>query len=319
LWATITDDEPTCTPGRREDSPAVIRAWDHFYNNTDGIRDELATLWGRIAAEFANEPAVAGYDLLNEPGSASSMILTMNGLTAFYRQAEAAIRAAEAKAAAPGHIIFFEPGVDGIPSGFGLRIENSVYAAHNYFEVFNPLPLEFGFWLFDFLGMLYGSPVWNGEYNSFSDDDDWIIRYAALDDQYLQAGGAWWQWEQECGDPHNVMYPPTPEWIEQQRLNCGNARFGIQVCLDRAYPRAAPGRLTSLGAVPCDGHLTLTGNTAAPGEADLWIPSTSEDEPVVTGAGIGSIETERVNGGWRLFVMASGDYSIEVEPTEVSR
>jgi endoglycosylceramidase len=80
-WATFTDGAPTCTPGGREESPAVRRAWDNFYANRDGIRDELAGLWGQLAAEFADQAGVAGFDLLNEPGTANEG--TSEGLTAF--------------------------------------------------------------------------------------------------------------------------------------------------------------------------------------------------------------------------------------------
>ena len=42
-------------------------AWRAFYANDRGIRDELVRAWGTIAKAFRTEPAVAGYDLLNEP------------------------------------------------------------------------------------------------------------------------------------------------------------------------------------------------------------------------------------------------------------
>jgi endoglycosylceramidase len=316
-WATFTDGEPTCTPGRREDSPAVVRAWDHFYRNTDGIRDELAELWGFIAEEFADDDGVAGYDLLNEPGSGSSPTLTMQGLTDFHRSAAESIRAAERRAGSPGHVLFLEPGIEGIPHGFGLGIENSVFAGHMYFEVFNPLSLDFGFALFDLLGRIYDAPVWSGEYNHFGDSesaDAWMARYATLEDRYRTSGGAWWQWEQECGDPHNAMWPPTLEWIEQQRARCGDARFPVRACLDRAYPRAAPGRLTGLSASPCGEGLVVTGVTGRTSVADLWFPSASADAPVVTGDGVQAVAARRVEGGWRIDVTVNGAYRIEVAP-----
>jgi len=165
------------------------------------------------------------------------------------------------------------------------------------------------------MSRLYAAPLWIGEYNKFSDqesNDAWLTRYAQLEDQWLQDGGTWWQWEQECGDPHNTMWPPTPEWLEEQVERCGDARFDIRVCMNRGYPRAAPGRLTSLNAVPCDGPVSVAGTTGQPGEADLWVPSQSEDEPVVTGTGIGAFDAVKVVGGWRVFVAVDGDYAIDV-------
>ncbi len=321
-WATYTDGEATCTPGRREESPAVIRAWDNFYANRDGVRDELAELWGFIAARFADNPGVAGYDLINEPGNGSDIISTRDGLSAFYRSAIDAIRDAEGQAGSPGHIIFFEPSAMGIPPEFSLRDESLVFAPHNYFESIVDGPeglLDFSFWLYAAAGLIYGTPLWIGEYNCFSDsetNDAWTTRYAALEDRYIFDGGAWWQWEQECGDPHNAMWPPTQEWIDEQVLRCGDARFELRACLNRAFPRATPGRLTAMSDENCDGNLIMAGSTDTPGIADLWIPGDSDTEPTVTGEGIDSFAARRVDGGWRIDVSVGGDYSINVTPAD---
>ncbi len=75
-WATITDDQPHYTGAVWSDayliSPAVQTAFDHFWNNTPasdgvGIQDHYAQLWKYIAERYADEPAVIGYDLMNEP------------------------------------------------------------------------------------------------------------------------------------------------------------------------------------------------------------------------------------------------------------
>jgi len=318
LWATFTDGEPTCTPGRREESPAVIRAWDSIYQNREGIRDELAELWGAIAAAFADHPGIAGYDLLNEPGNGSGLLATGIGLSGFYRDAIAAIRQSEAEAGSQGHIIFFEPSVFGVPPETDLGGDGLVFAAHNYFESILGGPeglLDFSFWVYDLLGKLYGTTLWIGEYGSFSSPENneaWMARFGALEDAYLWSGNTWWQWEQECGDPHNMQYPPTPEWIERQQERCGDARMAPTKCSARAYPRAAPGRLTSLESTTCDGNLRVTGSSQQQGTADLWIPSQSENEPAVTGVGINIIEAVKVTGGWRIAVKVDGDYVIEV-------
>jgi len=319
-WATFTDDEPTCTPGSREESPAVRRAWDNFYGNRDGIRDELVELWSLIAAEFADHPGVAGYDLLNEPGNGTDLRLTYQGLTAFYRDALAAIRAAETRRGSPGHIVFFEPSVHGVPPAFNLSDDNLIFAPHNYFESIVQGPeglLDFSFWLYQGLGRLYRTDLWCGEYGSFGDEETneaWMARFAELEDRFLFAGGAWWQWEQECGDPHDVnyAYPPTPEWIEQQAATCGDARMRPTLCVSRAYPRAAPGQLTSLAATPCGESLSIAGRTESTGTADLWFPSASSDEPIVTGSGIASVYFTAVPGGWRIGVRVEGEYIITV-------
>jgi hypothetical protein len=191
-------------------------------------------------------------------------------------------------------------------------------APHNYFESIVKGPeglLDLSFVLYDLLGRLYDRTLWIGEYNSFSDpetNEAWTRRFAALEDQFLVSGGAWWQWEQECGDPHNAQYPPSPQWIEEQRERCGDARFDLTTCLSRAYPLATPGRLESLRVESCGGYLVVTGTTDLPSTADLWVPSVSPSEPVVTGAGIEPVTLRRVEGGWWIDVGVVGEYVIEV-------
>ncbi len=91
-WATITDGADTCNDGTRENSEAVRTAWDSFYSNRDGIRTELVHTWHAVAQSFAGDPAVAGYDLLNEPDEGHDVTASMAGLTTYYQQAIAAIR-----------------------------------------------------------------------------------------------------------------------------------------------------------------------------------------------------------------------------------
>jgi endoglycosylceramidase len=85
-WATITDSLPHATGAIWSDSylisPAVQRAFDHFWNNTPaadgvGLQDHYAATWKFIAGKFAGHPGVAGYDLMNEPfnGSQGAAIL----------------------------------------------------------------------------------------------------------------------------------------------------------------------------------------------------------------------------------------------------
>lgn len=320
-WATYTDGFPTCTPESREDSPAVRRAWENFYGNRDGIRTELSKLWGTLAAHYADEPTIAGFDLLNEPGPGFDADGTIVGLTAFYREAIGAIRSAEAVAGGRGHIVFFESTVHGgfVPFDFSDD-PNLLWTPHNYAESIGPKITGLMDLLFGAQRLLragYGTAMWTGEYGFFGDDDaEKMARYAPLDDATLAdggAGGTWWQWEQECGDPHDVSgaYPPSEQWVLDQIGRCGDSRSDL-VCSDRAYPRAVPGRLTGVWT-GCRGPLTVAGTTATAASADLWFPTSSATPPTVSGPGVGAVEATRVGtSGWRLTVMVSGSYRIDV-------
>ena len=323
LWATYTDDQPTCTPGRREESPAVIRAWTNFYANREGIRDELAGVWGRIAREFADHPGVAGFDLLNEPGEAEEN--TWDGLSDFYRVTIDAIREAEAEVEGRGHILFFEPSVNATLPDTDLHDDPQlVFAAHNYLGSINGSEdlLEDSFGLYGWMAEQYGGrTVWIGEYGTFSTkerNDEYMTKYATYEDVFPSSGGAWWQWAQRCGDPHSVQHPPTEEWLEEQQAKCDDRSYTRRYsdpparCMDRAYPRATPGRLISIGEGACDGNLVITGETETPGDVDLWFPSDTDMEPVIGGEGLSSFDVKKVPGGWRIAATVEGAYKIEV-------
>lgn len=76
-WATITEGNPHIKKGAiwsdaYFDSPAVQNALDNFWDNTPasdgmGIQEHYARAWKHVAERYANEKAVIGYDLMNEP------------------------------------------------------------------------------------------------------------------------------------------------------------------------------------------------------------------------------------------------------------
>ena len=322
-WATFTDGQETCTPdGKRENSPAVQAAWNNFYGNRDGIRDEYASLWHFIATQFAGNPGVAGFDLLNEPGVGSSFDGAAAGLAVAYRQAIPQIRLAEREVApnAPTHPIFFEPVFGGfplVPVDFSDD-PNLVLAPHTYAESFDDISgfLDLSLNGYQLAGSAYRTPVFLGEYGAYRDagfNQAWTSRVHRLVDGLRYAGDTWWQWEQSCGDPHNTAYPMTDADVLQRIPSCADSR-SIQACPTRPAPRAVPGRLTSLDAVPCgSGPMTVGGTTPAASTADLWFPSTSSSPPTVTGTGIDHVTTDAVPGGWRVFVgVAAGVYQISL-------
>jgi endoglycosylceramidase len=322
-WATFTDGVATCTPDRREDSPAVKRAWGAFYANRDGIRDELAELWGWIAAAFADDPGVAGFDLLNEPGYSFDQPSTLTGLAAFYRSAIREIRAAERAAGARSHVVFFEPTVNGpfVAPDFSAD-PHLVFAPHNYAESIGPSVPGLLELLTGALGLLadaYGTTTWIGEYGNFSSDPvartEYMARFNRLADRDPGAGGTWWQWEQQCGDPHDVAgaYPPSDEWVAAKLPDCADSARMDTPCTARSYPRALPGRPGTLNAEPCGGAITVTGTTPTPSTAELWYQGERPTPPTVTGDGLGAATVEARPGGYRVTVQVSGSYRIQLD------
>jgi endoglycosylceramidase len=316
-WATITDGAGTCTPGSREDSEAVRTAWDSFYADRDGIMSHLVAVWGVLGREFAREPAVAGFDLLNEPNHGHGSDYAAR-LGVFYARAIDAIRAGERAAGGFSHPAIIETTVYGAAVPFDFTTDrNVVFEGHNYGEsIEGALPLEVLFDYFQGLATGYDAPLWIGEYGWFSDPPAQrpkLARYAAKEDQLLTAGDAWWQWRQACGDPHSIGHPGgTPDAIQIhfQRNACpGDRNLGVVAewsCTWRGYPRAVPGRLR-LRASVCDGPLVFMASTRRPARAEVWFPGGAR--PSVVGTNITGIERIPVPGGWSVRFTGTGTYS----------
>ena len=116
-WATINEVPATNCCGFPGDyfTPAVMRAFDNLWTRP-GLRAQYAKSWATVAARFAAEPNVLGYDLMNEPwpgtqwptcaSPAGCPVFQNLFLQPFQESSASAIRAA----GGPG-IAFWEPDV----------------------------------------------------------------------------------------------------------------------------------------------------------------------------------------------------------------
>jgi endoglycosylceramidase len=88
-WATLTDDAPHIAEGIWSDayftSPAVQAALDNFWKNAPGpdgvgIQDRYARAWGVLAQRYGGNPAVIGYDMMNEPNPGSQSLQVQSAM-----------------------------------------------------------------------------------------------------------------------------------------------------------------------------------------------------------------------------------------------
>jgi endoglycosylceramidase len=149
-WATLDDGLPLQPqlgfPFDQFAMPALLRAWDHFWNNSAasdriGLQDHFAATAAHVAEKLAGIPGLLGYEYLNEPwpgtqyatciGPLGCPLFDLTLLTDFNRKMDARIRAADAQ-----HLIFAEPNSlfnDGIPSSMqGLNDAKGGFAFHVY-------------------------------------------------------------------------------------------------------------------------------------------------------------------------------------------
>ncbi|HEX2085062.1 MAG TPA: cellulase family glycosylhydrolase [Solirubrobacteraceae bacterium] len=332
LWATFTDGMTTCRANEtRELSPAVAQAFQSFYADRDGVQAELVATWGRIAAAFAAEPNVAGYDLLNEPHPGWAVGPDQSALLGrFYARAIEAIRAGEG--GRPPRVVFFEPSV--VWSGFGTDAlpppgftddPHIVFAPHLYSESISvdqgATSIEQGFDNAERAARMYEAPLWSGEWGWFGDpmeSRERLERYVAQEDA-RRLGGAWWVWKQACGDPHVVGYPGASGSLNPTECPSGRPLglvTGYTDLLRRAYPRYAPGRLTSLRSAWASGEWSLTGR-AGDGSCriEVWVP---EREPDLAADNVGDLRVQRRPGGFLVSGCARGEYALSGRPSEAA-
>jgi endoglycosylceramidase len=121
-WAVQTGGKPNPAlgfPANYFNNPAVEHAFDQFWADAPGpdgvgLQDHLAATWAHVAGYFRDNPAVFGYELLNEPWPGSAWPACVQQgvgcpgfdteLTAFYRRVDIAIRRTD-----PAKTVWLEP------------------------------------------------------------------------------------------------------------------------------------------------------------------------------------------------------------------
>jgi len=131
-------------------NPAENHAWKSFWDNVPapdglGLQDHYAQAWESVASYFSGNPAVIGYDVMNEPFPGPAWPAALIGIPFFanqqlapmYNQVDAAIRAVD-----PNTPLYIEPpapaaaqvgNILGVPVKLGaVNDPNTVLAWHNY-------------------------------------------------------------------------------------------------------------------------------------------------------------------------------------------
>lgn len=330
-WATYTDSASTCTDNNsRESAPAVVHAYQNFWDNTNGIQDACIAAYATLIKEIAGYSNVVGYDIFNEPGLGYKELGgEIKKLGKFYNKSIAAYRKAEREAEGYEHIIFFETAItwDGgplpsIPDNAYISDENVVFAPHNYFESISyELSIEQGYALLQTINALYKTNMFIGEWGFFGDaasDAEKIKRFALQEDKNF-FGSTWWQWAQAPGDPHGISWDGLSYAEKSLHLlevdKHGNST-GIKNdlflrLLSRSRPLAIAGKPISFQSNTEDGTMHLTANCNTEGVTKLWIPD-GYGEPLISGDNISTSISLKVNGGYILSVPVSGSYNINI-------
>ena len=154
-------------------NPAYPSLWEDVNN-----QHKTMSLWKKIAEHYVNEPAIAGYDFLNE----TNWNLGTNELRNFYTQLTDSVRAVDTN-----HIIFIEGNWYANDfSGLTPPWDNNlVYSPHKYWSKNFQADIQ---WALDIRNS-WNVPVWFGE--SGENSNTWFRNAIRLFEDY-DLGWAWW-------------------------------------------------------------------------------------------------------------------------------
>ena len=158
-----------------------------FYSNGQ-MQDLTVRLWKALSNHFKDNPAVAGYDILNEPGEKAGV--TSKPHWDFYDKAYKAIREN-----GDGHIVIFESCWDGRnlphPSEYGW--ENCIYSFHHYSGADISVNEHMTSWekkIKDVEEQNFGVPLQMGEFTNYASTEKWERTLQLLNDH----GWHWSSW-----------------------------------------------------------------------------------------------------------------------------
>ncbi|MEB2313546.1 MAG: cellulase family glycosylhydrolase [Sorangiineae bacterium] len=210
---------------------------DDFYASAE-LQDHYAEAWRRVAARLKDDPAVVGFDVMNEPhwGSATIGDFEAQRLQPFYEKIVRAVRRV-----APGWLAFLEPSASrnlGFATGLQpFPFEGVVYSPHSYnsaAEQGNGFSSSARTALLNNVAHLadeareLGAALWIGEYGGTTGSDG-ITEY--MNANYDAAGAvaaanAYWSYDrgdggygmlQADGTPKpvllDVLVRPVPEYV----------------------------------------------------------------------------------------------------------
>jgi len=258
LWASQHHLPVCAVADTRELDPAVVEDAQTFWLNAPasdgvGLQDHYAAVVAALAKRFAHEPAVAGYDLMNEPEPGVLPVgVGTAELMPFYARVVSAVRTA-----VPGfrQLVFLEPGVErnttaaryyALPWSAYSDYPDAVYAPHVYTEVFTAgavtgLP-EVATFDSDYQAAVddaaaLGLPLWVGEFGGDPSSDATVLAQHYAQQEARGVSGTVWVWR------------------EHGRWSVDTA--GRAALVARAYVVRTAGRLVAMTSNPTAGTADL--------------------------------------------------------------
>jgi endoglycosylceramidase len=271
-------------------TPDTQAAFSNFWADGDPdiyctgpVQTRFVAMWQHLASRLVGHPALAGYDLMNEPWpGVPPGAFEVAQLYPFYERLVAAIRAVD-----PTTIILFEPPISksaGLPAvPVGLSDRNAVYAPHLYTETSysggslttHAATDDADLAMDQLEAATMHVPAWIGEWGAFFGAGYEREVYDLLDRRQL--GDAYWHYTQGYADglqsrpladdgPHIRVYPQAFPGEATWTFDPDARMFRMTVEVGPDAPPvvlAVPSRLYPDGAAfESDGAVTTDGERA---------------------------------------------------------
>jgi endoglycosylceramidase len=327
LWASDHVTPACALNGVRELDSAVQEQFQKLYDDDKapdgvGLQEHYANVMVALAQRFHDDPAVAGYEIINEPHPGFTPVpggMDATELFPFYGKV---VNTVVARVAKFRQLFFVEPNVERdvtdqsaivMPWSAYSSYPNVVYAPHVYTGVFTLdqlvasqrfLPSDGGYRSAISDAQALGLPLWIGEFGNNPSDDETLLRTSYELQDAFALGGALWLWKENANDINRAVFwgvygPPFPPGTPQpERIKLTS----------RPYPLYTAGELESLFYDPDIGVFSMRARSPA-------ISLGSSDRATVLvlppsfGADIGT-----ANAGLRVRVRADGTRVAYVYP-----
>ncbi len=179
-----------------------------YYNQSN--KDKTLNLWKKIAEHFKGNPAVAAYDILNEPGIKAAATYSLHW--DFYNEIYNTIRSKDSN-----HIIIMEScwDADNLPRPSQYGWKNVAYEYHYYpWNAQNSSDAQKSYFsgkVSDIANHNYGVPTFVGEFTCFEQEEGWKAAMSTFNGQ----GWHWTTWSYKVtGNSSWGIYNHNPEKVD---------------------------------------------------------------------------------------------------------
>jgi endoglycosylceramidase len=249
----------------------VSRAFDGLWSNRDGVLDAFVGMWTHVAREIGRHPAVAAFEVMNEPGAGSQPIATIGGtvLPALHDRVAAAIEAE----AGPAAVLSDEPIAIFNNVGHLARPAHThfVYGPH-FYDALTSLgsPLDADRIRTELAAIVaraepWGAPVVVGEYGASNTYPERAEYASAVLDVADASRASAMAWEASMSD---VFWNAE----DFSALTTDGTELAWGAALDRPVPRAIDGTILELGWDAAAKRFALSVEAQGDNVSEVYLP-----------------------------------------------